>query len=270
VSPRRSSAVFVARDEASQQGLVHRLPPASVVDRIPYVVGWCEQRRVVHVGFADAGYRDIHRQDGEWLHTHLAGVARELVGIDLDAEGVEAACREGFEAHAADCCDPAALRALGLAPAEVVVAGEIIEHLDDPGAFLDAMQVLCGPDGRLVLTTPNAYGWVNPIAALARIEVNHPDHIVMFTWRTLSEMLRRHGWEVVETATFVPAVKTGAGAGRRARLLTLGARAVLVVERLAARWISPFVADGLIVVARPFRPEEGDLLGEPSRALGQA
>jgi 2-polyprenyl-3-methyl-5-hydroxy-6-metoxy-1,4-benzoquinol methylase len=248
----RSSDQFVARDERDQQGLVHRLPRARVVDRIPWLVERVRGRRVVHVGFADAGFRSLQQQQDRWLHAHLAEVARELVGVDLDADGVEQARADGYEAHVADCCDPEQVAALGLAPAEVVLAGEIIEHLDAPGSFLDAMRALCAPDGVLVLTTPNAYGWVNPLAAVAGIEVNHPDHIVMFTWRTLHEMLRRHGWEVVETATYVPTVKAATGRDLRSRVVTLAARVVVAVQRLVSR-VAPFVADGLIVVARPAR-----------------
>lgn len=247
----RSADTFVAQHERSQRGLLHPLPAARLVDRVPFLQEQARGRRVIHVGFADAGYRQFHQAQEEWLHAHLATTADVLVGVDLDAEGVEAARADGYEAHAADCCDPAAVAALGLEPAEVVVAGEIIEHLDNPGGFLDALHQLCGPDGRLVLTTPNAYGWVNPVAALANIEVNHPDHIVMYTWRTLSQMLRRHGWEVVETATYVPSVKSLQSEGVKLRILGLGARLLLAVQRLVARTLAPFVADGLIVVARP-------------------
>jgi 2-polyprenyl-3-methyl-5-hydroxy-6-metoxy-1,4-benzoquinol methylase len=247
----RTSDVFVAQDERSQRLLVHKLPKARLVDRIPFVVDQARGKRVIHVGFADAGYREFHVAEEQWLHEHLAQVTTDLVGVDLDALGVAEAVERGYEAYAADCCDVEAVRALGLAPARTVIAGEIIEHLDDPGAFLDAMRVLCAADGELVITTPNACGWVNPAALLAGYEVNHPDHIAMYTWRTLSEMLRRHGWEVVETATFVPTVKPAEGTGWKLRVLGLGARLLLAIERLAARTIAPFAADGLIVVARP-------------------
>jgi len=250
----RSSDAFVAQDERSQRLLVHKLPEAHLVERMPFVLGQARGRRVIHVGFADAGYREFHVAEEQWLHDHLASVATELVGIDLDVDGVAEAVARGYEAYAADCCDVEAVAALDLQSADTVIAGEIIEHLDDPGGFLDAMHELCASDGVLVITTPNAYGWVNPAALLAGYEVNHPDHIAMYTWRTLSQMLRRHGWEIVETATFVPSVKPAAGTGWKLRVLGLAARVLLAVERLVARTVAPFAADGLIVVARPAKP----------------
>src|SRR5207244_1840868 len=77
-----------------------------------------------------------------------------LVGLDLDEAGVEAARAQGYEAHAVDAQSAEAVRALHLPRADVVIAGELIEHLDAPGPFLRAMHELAD---ELVLTTPNAY-----------------------------------------------------------------------------------------------------------------
>ncbi len=118
----------------------------------------------MHVGFADAGCHELNEQSGAWLHEHLARTAGELIGLDLDEAGVERAHAQGYEAYVVDCRDVEALAALDLAPAEVVVAGEVIEHLDDPGSFLEGLHALVAPGGVLVITTPNAIGLVNTAA----------------------------------------------------------------------------------------------------------
>jgi SAM-dependent methyltransferase len=240
--------------DGAQLEMVHRLPPARLVQRIPHVADQVAGQRVIHVGFVDAGYQDMQEEAGTWLHAHLASRAKELVGIDLDAEGVEAARRQGYEAYVADCRDPEQVDALALAPAEVVVAGEVIEHLDDPGSFLEGLHRLLAPGGRLVLTTPNASGLLNGFAAMAGAEINHPDHVILFSWRTLTNLMGRHGWEVVDTVTFVPAMKAARGAGLRQRVLSWAGRFVLWLERTIGRLWAPFVADGLIVTARSTRP----------------
>ena len=68
--------------------------------------------------------------------------------------------------------------------------------------------------------------------------------------RELQLVAERHGWEVVATATFVPAVKAAPGSGLRQRVLGLAGRFVLWLERTIGRLWAPFVADGLIVTAR--------------------
>jgi SAM-dependent methyltransferase len=235
--------------EYGQDDLVHQLPRTSIVDRVPWLVDQCRGRGVVHVGFADAGFRDEQQRAGRWLHGRLAEVTSSLVGIDSDARSVEHAVAAGLEAHLADCTDATAVAGLGIAPAEVVLAGEVIEHVDAPGPFLDGLRHLCRDDGRLIVTTPNAYGLVNVAANLIRrVEVNHPDHVLMFTWRTLTELMRRHGWNPVDVFTYVPAVRER---GDRSRAEAVAARALLGTERVLGRLGRPFAADGLIVVAEP-------------------
>ncbi len=240
--------------EHSQLEMVHRLPPAKLVDRFDYLSAQCAGKRVVHVGFVDAGCQELNQRAGAWLHEHLARSARELVGIDIDDLGVSDARNRGYDAHVVDCRDIDAIRALDLAPADVVIAGEVIEHLDDPGAFLDGLHALLASDGVLIVTTPNASGLVNTFALLANYEVNHPDHVTLFTCRTLDTMLTRHQWEPYEHRVFVQQVKTEGASGARNRVLATGARVVLTIERILARLGRPYAADGLIVVARTRPP----------------
>ena len=236
-------------EEYGQDELVHRLPRTSIVDRIPWLLDACRDRSIVHVGFADAGFRQEQERADSWLHRHLAEVAASLVGVDTDSRGVDEARAAGYEAHLVDCTDPVAVAALEIEPAEVVLAGEVIEHVDAPGPFLDGLRKLCRDDGRLIVTTPNGCGLVNVAASIVRrVEINHPDHVVMFTWRTLTELMRRHDWNPVDAFTYVPVVRERGG---RSRAEATAVRAVLGAERLLGRLGRPFAADGLIIVAEP-------------------
>ena len=121
---------------------VHRLPRARLVDRTEELRRLVRDRTVVDLGFVDEGQVTSKRARNTWLHEAIRAEARAVVGIDADADGVEEARRLGFDARVADVEDPASLAALGLEGAEVVVAGELIEHLDQPGAFLEAVKLL--------------------------------------------------------------------------------------------------------------------------------
>jgi SAM-dependent methyltransferase len=235
----------------TQGDMVHRLPKARVVDRIDYLTDAVRGRRAVHVGFVDSGCWAYHEQFDSWLHAHLDKSAASIVGLDLDEAGVEQARAHGFEAHAVDCSDAEAVAAIGLEPAEVVIAGEIIEHLDDSGSFLDGLHSVCAPDGRLVVTTPNSSGLLFAASAIGGYEVNHPDHVTLYSCFTLTNLLERHGWEVTEVATYVAVLKEFANLRGRMRVLGVGAKAVLGAEKLLGRMGRPYAADGLIVSARP-------------------
>ncbi|MFT7607110.1 MAG: hypothetical protein ACI9MX_000155 [Candidatus Aldehydirespiratoraceae bacterium] len=233
--------------EYGQDEMAHPLPRTNIVDRVEWLVEQCRGKRVIHVGFADAGFREEQGRAGSWLHGHIDAVATSLVGLDFDGPGVAAAVDGGFEAHLVDCTNPAAVAALGLEPADIVLAGEVIEHLGAPGPFLEAMAPLTALGGTLIVTTPNAYGLVNVVANITRrVEVNHPDHVVMFTWRTLTQLMQREGWKPTGSVTYVPTVRDR---GDRSRLESLAVRLVLGLERLLGKLGRPYSADGLVVTA---------------------
>lgn len=223
---------------------VHRTPRARLVDRLDELAAVARGRRVIDLGFVDEGMMLSKLGHGAWLHDVLATAARELVGVDADAAGVAAARRLGFDAHTADVEDADAIVALGLEPGEVVVAGELIEHLDRPGAFLDAVKPLVAPSGTLVLTTPNAHALTNVLAALVGRELVNPDHVSWFTWRTLATLLERHDWRLESLAYYrFPTVASGPALQRGA----FNAYQSLASPLFRFR---PGLADGILAVAR--------------------
>lgn len=221
-----------------------RLPRRGPVDRESMLVDFSRGRRVVHVGFVDEKRMEAKLETGTWLHERLAKVASSLVGLDVSDEGVSWAKEQGYEAHAVDAQSPKAVASLGLEPAEVVVAGEVIEHLDAPGPFLRAMRELVGDDGLLVVTTPNAYRLLNFLAPAAGVELIHPDHTAWHSPHTLRNLLERSGWRVEGFAYYqnpAPAL------GGWTRPLVRGARAVFV----RAGRLAPYWSDGIVVWSRP-------------------
>ena len=116
----------------------------------------------------------------------LAGAARRVVGVEIDAGAVEAARRQypapGLDFLRADC------RRLPFPDAsfDLVVAFELIEHLEDPDALLaESRRVLTAP-GELILSTPNRIYY-----AESRTHPN-PFHVREFNFEELSAALGAH------------------------------------------------------------------------------
>jgi SAM-dependent methyltransferase len=228
----------------------HRLPREGPVLRHDFLVDRARGKRVVHVGFVDELMATKLAQ-GVWLHGRLAEAAESLVGLDTAEDGVAWANEHGFDAHVVDAQSAEAVAGLGLAPADVVVAGEIIEHLDAPGPFLRAMRGLVRPDGELVLTTPNAYRLLNFLAPLSGSELVHPDHTSWQSPRTLRTLLERSGWEVEGMAYYRnPRRKITRERGLGPYVAGHGANLARALYGQAGR-LAPFWSDGMIVWARP-------------------
>lgn len=237
----------------SGDDMIHRTRRGPVVDRVPFLLERCRDRRVIHLGFVDTGLAALKRDDSTWLHSRLASSARELVGLDLDAAGVADAEAAGFEAYEADCQSSDSLRGLGIAPGEVVLAGELIEHLERPGDFLDAVHEIVAPDGRLILTTPNAFSLLNVVASLAQREIVNPDHVSWYSATTLETLLGRHAWHV-DSIAYYTLTKLGRRAGASPALRIR--RGLFSMLRMASRPVlaaAPTLSHGLIVEASPAR-----------------
>jgi SAM-dependent methyltransferase len=228
----------------------HRLPRGRPVDRHRILLDAARGRRVVHVGFVDELAASKLAQ-GVWLHSRLATAAASLVGLDNDADGVRWARSQGFEAHLVDAQSPDAVAALGLERADLVVAGELIEHLDGTGAFLQAMLLLTRADGELVLTTPNAFRALNFLAPLSGAELVHPDHTAWYSPRTLRTLLERNGWRVERAAYYrSPRRRVDRSDGLRPFLVGHAANLARAAFATTGR-LAPYWSEGIVVWARP-------------------
>jgi SAM-dependent methyltransferase len=86
---------------------------------------------------------------------------------------------------------------------DVIIAGEIIEHLSNAGLFLQGIKRFMNPETRLVITTVNAYcGMRFAIYGLrgkrGRNEPVHPEHVAYYSYKTLSLILEREYLDVTE------------------------------------------------------------------------
>lgn len=85
---------------------------------------------------------------------HLVSNGNTVVGVEIDPDAADVARRFAAEVHVADL-DRDPLDELVDGPFDVVVFGDVLEHLRDPTAALDAAVRLLSPDGHVVVSIPN-------------------------------------------------------------------------------------------------------------------
>ena len=143
-----------------------------------------------------------------YLGRELARRGAEVVVIDNDPEAVAGASQAGMDAHVVDITrqDPPG-RPGGY---DVVLCGDVLEHLADPAAALRRLRPLVAPEGHLVASVPNGANWALRLSLLAG-RWNYTDrglldrtHLRNFTRRTFLATIRAGGFEVVETDVTCP------------------------------------------------------------------
>ena len=143
---------------------------------------------------------DIGCGGGE-LRPHVAPFIAEYVGADV-------VCYDGFPADAAFLqIDLDAGRVpLPDASAEVVVAVETIEHLENPRAFFRELRRLVKPDGLILVTTPNQLSLLSKLTFLTKNQFNafqeapglYPAHITALLAGDLIRIARETGMSKIE------------------------------------------------------------------------
>jgi 2-polyprenyl-3-methyl-5-hydroxy-6-metoxy-1,4-benzoquinol methylase len=99
---------------------------------------------------------------------------------------------------------------------DLVLCGDLLEHLRDPQAFLTRVRPLLRREGRLVLTTPNVANWALRLGLLFG-RWTYTDrglldrtHVHLFTRRTLEEALEAAGYRIAAFDFTAPVPLVGA------------------------------------------------------------
>jgi len=229
---------------------LERLAVARPVDRIAYIARVCAGQRVLDLGAMDETAWAAKRGNGTWLHEEIGRNALRVDGIDNStmvpaeglATGANAIIRRG------DVTDPARLLAALEDCPDVVVAGELIEHLENPLQFLKRFAATERLSGKtLMLSTPNATALHNFLIGLVRRESTHHDHLCILSYKTLATLCTRAGfseWEIIPYfSRFTEMEERHSGAARFA------VRAAQYVVNLL-EWMFPLVSFGYIVRIR--------------------
>lgn len=216
-----ADSAFLAGREFSN-GRTFRGTRVEESNRIDLLVAQSRGRTVLHVGFADhSPLIDEKRRNRKWLHDRVSEVADRAVGVDIDSAVVEMLRSRGVQdIYALDVTQEVSEPAIRDTAFDIVILGEVLEHVGNPVAFLQGLRVNYGQPGqRLLVTVPNALN-LRSVMDIARTqECVNTDHRFWFTPYTLARVLTEAGYTVDRVETCLGSEVPNTVKGRAYRAL---------------------------------------------------
>jgi SAM-dependent methyltransferase len=140
---------------------------------------------------------------GSHFARKISHLGADLVCCDVSEAALSGARAEGFNVLQMNVIDGFPFSTGSL---DAIYAGELLEHLFDPGVFLNECRRSLKSGGILILTTPNLAGLQDRVQFIAGRSPRHVDpyhsylklHIRPFTAHALRRALRLSGFEPLE------------------------------------------------------------------------
>jgi 2-polyprenyl-3-methyl-5-hydroxy-6-metoxy-1,4-benzoquinol methylase len=162
-----------------------------------------ENQKVLHlgcVGFADMQTSDRVRLAKESLHYSLSNIAY-TTGVDYSRDAIDFFRSNGvFDNVIYGNAEKLEEVNIGT-KFDIVIAGDIIEHLSNPGLMLDGIKRFAQSDTSIIITTPHAFGLISFFRYCLGRFVEGKEHVMSFNVQNISNLLVRHGYKVVSIDT---------------------------------------------------------------------
>ena len=162
---------------------------AKRIEKFSSIVKMCEGKNVLDVGCIGQD----HSLDGDnWLHGRIKKVSASLVGADINVARFDEIRSNGFEIYTPEDLDKSKKY-------DLIVMGDVIEHVNDPGVFLSFYAQFLKEDGQMVICTPNSFGARYFLQTMVYgIPGTNEEHTLSFDPYVMLELFSRIGLEPKE------------------------------------------------------------------------
>lgn len=158
--------------------------------KIAFFAKHCEGKSVLDLGCVE--HNPENYRSRYWVHKALRIVSQDVLGLDLYEEGVVYLNEMGFNVVVGN----AEAFALGRT-FDVICAGDLVEHLANPGGMFESARSHLVAGGKVLVTTPNPWYWRFIVKASVSYDVRpNPEHTCWFCPRTLSHLASRYGFRL--------------------------------------------------------------------------
>jgi len=162
-----------------------------VYDRVGYLCQLVDGKSILDIGVVEHTREAV--ESPQWLHGNLRRHAAQCLGVDVLEEEVRYLQTKGYKVICADVTKAPIAEKF-----DVIIAGEVLEHLDATGMFMKNCATMLKSGGRLAITVPNPWYANVMLKNLCGSSsfVDSTDHVAWYDAWTLYEIGQRHGLQL--------------------------------------------------------------------------
>jgi len=155
-----------------------------IASKEDFIVSSCTGKRVLDIGCIDHNLETVSSLKNKWMHHQISLVADEITGVDILEEEAAYLNKHGYNIVVADILN------LDLrCKFDVIVAGDIIEHISSFDHFFVSLKRHMHQDSIAIITTPNPFNIEQTFLAIFdnRLYV-HDQHVAWLDPRVMWEL----------------------------------------------------------------------------------
>jgi len=176
--------------------LADMIKAAKPVNKESFIADMCAGKAVLDLGCIRHS-AEFALKDASWLHEKIKAVAKKIVGVDYLPEEIAKINSHGYDVIYGDVTKSLRINE----KFDVIVAGDLLEHLTNFEGFFYNCSALLNPDGIVIITTPNPFfcGEFHYVAFKKNFVVN-PEHTCWIDPQCLEQLSGRFGFSIMELA----------------------------------------------------------------------
>jgi SAM-dependent methyltransferase len=163
-------------------------------DKANWILRLVKSRSVLDLGCIGHSMERVDQEGDRWLHNRICQDASDVVGLDVLEPEAKVLETRGFDIRVANAEDFQLDRFF-----DVIVCGDLIEHVSNHAGLLDCIHRHLNLEGIAVVTTPNPLA----VARIANIicDGSTPINLEHTCWicpQTMLQLADRCGFEICE------------------------------------------------------------------------
>lgn len=175
----------------------------TVMGRMNFVLNRCKGKKVLHLGCVDEGLTAERIKSGELLQFKLIDVATEVIAVDISKKGIQLLQEHGVDnliwGNIEQIDEIKELRGHNF---DIILLTEVLEHLNNPGLFLQGVKELFDRNTIMIVTVPNGLRLTGLMRQIKGYEFVHPDHNYWFSYMTVKTLMKKNGYKIEEMLTY--------------------------------------------------------------------